>query len=325
MLSQKVRDSNMNSPTVTIGLPVFDGENFIREAINSVLVQTYSDFELIIRDNASTDQTEAICRELAEKDSRVRYIRNTHNIGAGPNFNGLVELARGRYFKWLAHDDLLAPTFLARCIDALEGERAAVLACPRVRFIDSQGNEVDDYISPYQTTSPDKVIRFSEMLKGGHRCFEIFGLLRLDQLKKTRLLGNYNNGDGVLLAHFALQGRFSEIQEHLLLSRRHAKSSMYVFRVTDPNEKPDLEGYANWFDPTNRVGLSRSFSRALSDYLWMVYATPMSAKERWACYHLVLRWFHRHWRSVAGEWKRVIFHSFGIRLAAQTRHADRSR
>jgi glycosyltransferase involved in cell wall biosynthesis len=298
----------MNPPVVTIGLPVFNGENFLAQAIDSVLVQTYTDFELIIRDNASTDRTEEICRAFSKRDSRIRYIRNSRNIGAGPNFNGLVELAQGRYFKWLAHDDLMAPSFLASCIDALEAAPKAALSCPRVRFIDAHGNILDDYISPYQTACHDRTVRFGEMLKGGHRCFEIFGLIRLSRLKETRLLGNYNNGDGVLLANIALQGPLLDIPDFLYLSRRHSMSSMYVFRVTGPNRSPDLEGYANWFDPNNKVGLSFSFNKALSDYLWMIWSVKMSPIERWRCHRIVIGWLSQHWRSLAGEWKRAAFH-----------------
>lgn len=312
-------NTNGTTPTVTVGMPVFNGENFLSQAIDSVLGQSYANVELIVRDNASTDQTEAICREAARRDARVRYIRNPSNIGAGPNFNGLVDLANGKYFKWLAHDDLMAPRFLEACVQALESDATAVLACPRVRFVDSHGTFAEEYLSPFRTDVSSRLTRFSEMLRGGHRCYEVFGLIRLDELKRTRLIGNYNNGDGVLLAHLALLGRFAVIPESLFFSRRHMASSMYVFRVTDPAGRPDHEGYANWFDPRNKVGFSKSLNRATADLADMIRVTSMSAAERWRCYQILARWIASNWRGIAGEWKRHVYRTIGVPVRAQRR------
>ena len=95
-------------PRVSIGLPVYNGENYMAAAIDSLLAQTFTDFELIISDNASTDATEQICRDYAHRDGRIRYYREEVNRGAAWNFTHTFELARGEYFKWHAHDDLCA-------------------------------------------------------------------------------------------------------------------------------------------------------------------------------------------------------------------------
>src|SRR3954454_13625589 len=87
-------------PRLTIGLPVHNGERYLEESLTALMKQTFSDFELIISDNASTDGTEAICRRHADQDPRIRYIRQSHNLGAADNHNLLVPLARGEYFKW---------------------------------------------------------------------------------------------------------------------------------------------------------------------------------------------------------------------------------
>src|SRR5215469_16516475 len=110
----------MKLPRVSIGLPVWNGEKYIRSAVDSILRQDYTDFELIISDNASTDATQDICREYAAKDPRIRYYRNEKNIGASANFNRLVELARGELFKWATHDDIHMPGFLGRCIEIID-------------------------------------------------------------------------------------------------------------------------------------------------------------------------------------------------------------
>jgi len=102
MISQIAREN----PKISIGMPVYNGAKYIREALDSLLGQTFTDFELIISDNASTDNTEAICREYAAKDERIRYIRQPHNLGASANFKFVLDEAQGEYFMWAAADDV---------------------------------------------------------------------------------------------------------------------------------------------------------------------------------------------------------------------------
>ena len=116
-----------HSPSVSLILPVFNGENYIGEAIESVLAQTYTDFELLISDNASTDKTEVICKKYVKKDSRIQYYRNNINIGAASNFNILFNKCRGEYFQWIAHDDMFEPQFLEKCVDVLDNRPDTVL------------------------------------------------------------------------------------------------------------------------------------------------------------------------------------------------------
>src|SRR5262245_31410059 len=115
-------------PRVSIGVPVYNGERYLRECIDSILGQTFRDFELILSDNASTDATRTICEAYATRDPRVRYYRNEQNLGACRNFNRCVELARGDYFLWAAHDDAIAPEYLARCVEALDRDPSVVLS-----------------------------------------------------------------------------------------------------------------------------------------------------------------------------------------------------
>ena len=111
---------------VSIGLPVYNGENYLSAAIESIAAQTFQDFELIISDNDSTDRTPEICRHYMMQDKRIRYFRNKRNLGAAPNYNRTYELSQGQYFKWTAHDDIICPDFLAKCVVALEAEPEAV-------------------------------------------------------------------------------------------------------------------------------------------------------------------------------------------------------
>jgi glycosyltransferase involved in cell wall biosynthesis len=123
----------MRTPRVSIGLPVYNGENYLAETLDSILAQTFTDFEVIISDNASTDRTETICRQYAAQDRRIRYLRNTSNLGAAKNYNRVFELSQGEYFKWNGHDDPLAPVFLERCVAVLDRHPGVVLCFARNR------------------------------------------------------------------------------------------------------------------------------------------------------------------------------------------------
>ncbi len=116
------------APRVSIGMPVYNGGLFIREALDSLLAQTFTDFELIISDNASTDGTESICREYADKDARIRYVRQAQNLGAAANFKFVLDESVGEYFMWAAADDVWLPTFVRVCVGLLEKKTSSGMA-----------------------------------------------------------------------------------------------------------------------------------------------------------------------------------------------------
>ena len=134
--------SESSSPRVSIGLAAYNGERFIRQALDSLLAQNFPDFELIISDDASTDGTEAICREYAQRDSRIRYIRQESNIGAAANFDFVLSQARSRYFMWASDDDVWKPDFISTLLPLLEANPTAVLATGAVDVIDVEGRRV---------------------------------------------------------------------------------------------------------------------------------------------------------------------------------------
>ncbi|HEX8755999.1 MAG TPA: glycosyltransferase family 2 protein, partial [Steroidobacteraceae bacterium] len=129
-------------PRVSVGVPVFNGEAFLEDAIRSTLSQTLDDLELILSDNASTDRTADICRDYAAREPRVRYFRNPRNLGAAANYNLAFSHARGRYFKWLGHDDRMLPSYLAKTCRTLEERSDAVLCNTVVSYIDSAGRQI---------------------------------------------------------------------------------------------------------------------------------------------------------------------------------------
>lgn len=270
--SNALDNSCRPSPSVSIGLPVYNGDRYLEEAIQSLLVQTYDDFELILSDNGSTDRTEQICREYVDRDCRVRYIRHAKNRGAAWNFNHAFTVARGRYFKWAADDDAYEPRFLQLCVDALDRDPSAVLAFCRAKFIDEQGTPLDAAPRRLPVDSPDVAERFLKLVGAEHLITEIFGVIRRDVLAATSLIGPYVGSDRVLLGQLALHGRFARIAEPLFLHREHQQRSTYAC--------PNASSQAAWFDPSrgNRAVFWRW--RHLGENLCSVQSAPLSFRTK---------------------------------------------
>ena len=212
------------SPRVTIGIPVYNGEKFLAAAIESILAQTFADFELLIGDNASTDGTEDVARRYAAQDPRVHYERHPRNIGIADNFNSLLTRARGELFRWAAVDDVCRPAAVERCVRALDESSTAVLAYTLTEFIDEHDRrreEFNGYVEGMHLQALRPSDRFVECLANSNWCNPIYGVIRTDVLRRTRCLGPYRGSDIVLLAELSLYGAFVEVSERLFLRRVH--------------------------------------------------------------------------------------------------------
>lgn len=219
------------TPTVTIGLPVYNGERHLAEALDSLLSQTYTDFEIVLSDNASTDRTPEICRSYADRDERIRYVRAEENRGATWNFNHVVQLASGRYFRWAAHDDVVAPTYLERCVAVLDSNPRAALSHTKVEQIDADGHSLGVYEGPPARREDERPwIRFHDAALWSGRNHLIFSVIRRELLDRIPEYGAHANADGVLLARLSLLGTFVTVDEPLQRMRVHQTqaSSTYV-------------------------------------------------------------------------------------------------
>ena len=127
------------TPAVSIGMPVYNGEKYIREALDSVLTQTFKDFELLISDNCSTDKTREICAEYSNKDPRIKYIRHPENLGGHWNFNFVTQNVTGHLLTWLAHDDILESGYLESTVQYMLDNPVAVLVASDFEVIDQDG------------------------------------------------------------------------------------------------------------------------------------------------------------------------------------------
>jgi glycosyltransferase involved in cell wall biosynthesis len=241
-------------------------------AIESLLAQTYSDFELIISDNASTDGTEEICQSFVKLDSRIQYRRSEVNRGAAWNFNRAFQLSRGYYFKWAAHDDLQHPWFLQRCVSVLEQDPSVVLSFSRTQFIDDDGMPIREYKFPVDVNSASRRELFLVYAGGGHIVHEIFGVIRAEALRASPLIGSYVGSDLVLLAALALRGRFHQVPEVLFEHREHKGRSA---RSTG-----GARGYARWFDPARSARFVMPHWRRMFENTSSVVRAPLQLKEK---------------------------------------------
>lgn len=283
-------------PKVSIGLPVYNGERYLRGAIDSILAQTFRDFELILCDNASTDGTAAICRDYTARDSRVRYRRNERNVGACRNFNLCVELASGEYFKWAAYDDAHAPEYLARCVEVLDRDPSVVVSHSQIRIIDERGRPVFDHVyrSGY-AASPDPAQRFADLLHEDRWSYEIFGLFRAAALRQTRLLDTYIAADRILRAHLGLLGRYHIVDEPLFLNRDHAGRSVRML--------PAHHLRLGWLDPSQAGRRVFPHWKILREYLRLLRLCPLSVAEQSRCLVALLGWLARdlNWARLGAD------------------------
>jgi glycosyltransferase involved in cell wall biosynthesis len=278
-----------NRPRISIGLPVYNGERFVAEAIEAVLNQTFPNLELIICDNASTDHTEEICRDCAAQDKRVRYHRNEVNIGANPNYRRAFDLSTAEYFKWVTHDDLQTLDFLEKTLPVMDQDPGIVLCYPQVLVIDENGSVLKR--RSYGLGTNANLIsrpqdRLGKILWINWGSPPLYGIMRSSVLRKTLLLGSTYAADQILLAELALHGRFYEVPEELLLHREHANRSVHA--------NPSRHALAVFQDPSNAGRIIFPAWRVLRDYLAAIRRAPLNRQERLECRVHMLRWVKYH-------------------------------
>ena len=234
----------MTSPRLTIGVPVYNGEDYIAEAITSHLEQDFTDFELIVSDNCSDDSTPEIVKEFIEADSRVTYSRNTENVGGPANFNRLFRLGQGELFRWAAADDRIEPGYLSKVVALMDDDPAVAIGHSEALLIDPTSEPMlkmdrgylggDGFLEAIRLTPPPGDERFRSpkphnridaVINNNHRNFYIFGIMRRNLMMQTRLHGLFYGGDRTLLVEMAMRGTFRKVPEQLFASRSHAKNS----------------------------------------------------------------------------------------------------
>jgi glycosyltransferase involved in cell wall biosynthesis len=278
-----MRATDMGHPTVSIGMPVYNGANYVRRSVQSLLAQDYEDFELLISDNGSTDETESICRELAESDGRIRYFRNERNVGAAQNYNKVFRLASGTFFKWAAHDDECHPTMLRRCVEVLERAPARVtMVYPLAELIDEQGKTLRTVLDRIESRDPRPHRRLARLVQSLSKCDPAFGLMKTEYLRKTRLIGSFFGADFVLLGELAMLGEIWEVDEVLFRLREHRGRSMRA--------NQSARARAAWYDPaaTQRLVVIPDWEQMVWELLKSARRSSLPPEEKLRCCLVVL-------------------------------------
>lgn len=279
----------MRTPRLTIGLPVYNGERYVRQAIDGLLAQTYGDFELIISDNASNDNTIDIVR--AYEDPRIRVIVQDRNIGVVRNHNVLVSQARGELFKWAAADDIYAPTLLERCIALLDARPDAVLAHCWTASADSAGNVLQKLPYPLATDDPRPARRLSSLLMSGDqmpgaiRADDFYGVIRSEVLRRVRPYGTFYHSDYQYMASLVLQGRFVQHPDWLYFRRQHEDRVSRIVGLRELCAALDPDRTSRW--DTSPV---RHLSMYAFAYLRALAESPLTPSERLECFLVLAHW-----------------------------------
>lgn len=222
---------NGSAPLVTIGMPVYNGASHFREALESLLAQDYPHVEILISDNASTDETSAIAKQYAASHSFIRYSRNPENVGPHRNFLKVADEARGKYFFWAAHDDQWRPGYISRLVEQLEADPEAVLATPLSVFIENDGSPTKRYRPQRPASGRSLLSNYQELLQDNASCW-IYGIYRTDWLQQNvRTLLEYPKFSADLrwLARDSLQRQYVGSPEAVLVKR--LPPGMYIYSL----------------------------------------------------------------------------------------------
>jgi glycosyltransferase involved in cell wall biosynthesis len=272
-------------PRLSVGLPVYNGANYLAESIEALLGQRFGDFELIISDNASNDETADICQRYSRQDDRIRYHRQPQNLGLAPNHNFVVDQARAELFKWASNDDLYARELLARCVAALDEHPDVVLAHSWTAMIDPAGTVTEAFRYPLATSAPRAADRFRSLLfdSGGD---DDGGVIRTAVLRGIAPKGSYHHADRTTIAELALHGPFYQVPDWLYFRRDHPGRAEHVgatvrsrCAIYEPRRSSRL-----------RNPVARLYAEYIAAYASMIHRAPLTPAERRECYRHLAGW-----------------------------------
>lgn len=269
-----------NSPIISIGMPVFNGSRYIRGAIDSIIGQSFTDFEMIISDNASVDSTQEICEEYVRKDPRIQYIRQETNMGGPRNWNYVFKRSRGLYFKWASANDICHPEFLACCKEILDQRPDVILCYPKTKIIDENGIVVENYEDNMDIQDPSACVRFIKFMTQINLNNAQNGLIRSNVLHKTVLEGIYPGGDIPLMAELILHGKFYEIPEYLFYRRISPDAATIGRRKSEMQQFIDPDGRKPVYVPYWRSGMG---------FINAVYRSPVTLVEKVRIYYFLAK------------------------------------
>jgi GT2 family glycosyltransferase len=265
------RTGGADGPLVSVGLPVFNGESFLRGAMDSILGQSHSNLELIVSDNASTDGSAAIADEYAARDSRVRNFRQPRNIGATRNYNFVAARARGKYMKWASANDYCDTAMFAACVEVLESDPGVVLCYGRTRLVDESTGAVRSFDGDFQITDELPSVRLARVVTQMSLNNAFNGLIRTEALRRTGMIRGYPAGDIVLMAELAMAGKFVLLPQPLLHRRMGPR--------TFSSQLNEVE-LRYFLDPEAKSGAGLDRLRMNLDYFRSALRAPIPLREK---------------------------------------------
>ena len=263
----------MSSARVSIGMPVYNASAYLRTALESVLAQTFADFELIVADNASTDDSASICEQYAQRDSRIRFYRNPVNIGANGNFTYTLSLARYPYFAWISSNDYIAPTYLEKTVAVLDARPDVVLCCPRPRYFAGQPDRFSEVDDPMNIEMDSPLERFKALLRHITINNAMHGLIRTEALRATMPLESYYSSDNVMVAQLSLAGKFVQVPEPLFYRR---------FESAAATEMMTSEELRHFYQPGRRSPMRFQAWRLHSGFWSLLWKAQVATSQRMA-------------------------------------------
>lgn len=290
------RAEGAGGPLVSVGIPVFNGESFLRQAIDSMLAQSHKNLELIVSDNASTDASAAIAQEYANRDPRVRCFRQPRNIGAARNYNFVAASARGKYLKWASANDYCDTAMLAACIEVLESDPRVVVCYGKTRLVDEITGAVRPFDGDFSITEERPSARLSRVLTDMRLNNAFNGLIRMGPLRKTGLLRSYPSSDLVLMAELAMAGIFVLLPRPFLYRRMGAR--------TFSSQLSDAE-LRYFIDPEAGSGAGLDRLRMNIDYFTSVLRASISLREKRRALTLLARSAYWDVRKTIGRPRRA--------------------
>jgi glycosyltransferase involved in cell wall biosynthesis len=288
-------------PRIGFGLPVHNGEATIRRCLDSLLAQDFTDFEIFVSDNASTDGTSRILEEYAARDPRVRVSRNPENIGQIENVNLVFRKSRGEYFRWIGDSDWLEPQYASRCVAVLDADPDAVLVTTyfRIHFEDGSSQYEEYRGERVDSERPER--RFARLLwfyQAGHGKYDpIYSLMRRDALERTHLCWMMDWGDRMMGAELSLLGRFQHLPECLAHRGKNA-----------PGTNPSPAALLKRYHPTRYGELDATPVKIFRNLLSIIEAAPLDRRQRlhcqWAAFKLMLKRVYRPSRQTLMGFRR---------------------
>jgi glycosyltransferase involved in cell wall biosynthesis len=262
----------LNKPLVTIGIPVYNGEKHLRQALDSIINQDYKNLEIIISDNCSTDETKDICLEYAFQDSRIKYHRQEFNIGATANFNYVLKLANGVFFTWAACDDFLESSYIYKCVEKLNQYPSANGCCADINFVNEDGTIRTSWTQSYSNIDGlgKNVVQRVQEITSKVGWYAIYGVFRTNILLQTSLCQSRYADDVLLLLELLLSGEIIKVPEYL-----------FYYRVPEIDKTPEDFIRIFGLDAETAAEIRQgSFTYLARQILDTVYNTNISTQEK---------------------------------------------